>query len=163
MRIGLAIGASCLALPLAACDSSGPNLSHERDAVLTAERDWAMAATQRDLDRSVSFMADEAVMFPPGRAAVVGKSAIREYMAAGFATPGFSVTWEPEEVVIADCGDLAYTRSRSVYTLPGPDGQPQTVHAKGVAIWRKSTDGQWRCVADIWNDAPPPADVGQTP
>ena len=160
MRIWLAIGTLCLALPLAACVSSAPNLNHEKDEVLTAERNWALSAKQRDLERSVSFMADDAVMFPPGSPAIAGRAAIREYMAAGFGTPGFSVSWEPQEVVVADGGDLAYTRSQSVYTLPGPDGQTQTVHAKGVAIWRKSADGQWRCVVDIWNDAPPPANRG---
>ena len=75
-------------------------------------------------------------------------------MASGFATPGFSVTWEPEKVVVAADGDLAYTHSRSVYTFPGADGTIQTVHAKGIAIWRKGSDGGWRCVVDIWNDAP---------
>jgi uncharacterized protein (TIGR02246 family) len=149
-----------LILLVAACDSSGPKLEQERDAVLAAERNWATAAKQRDLERSVSFLADDAVMFPPGNPAIVGRAAIREYMAAGFATDGFSVTWEPEEVVVADSGELAYSRSRSVYTLPGPDGQIHTVHAKGVAIWRKAADGQWRCVVDIWNDAPPPAHLG---
>jgi ketosteroid isomerase-like protein len=33
------------------------------------------------------------------------------------------------------------------------------LHAKGVAIWRKEPDGSWRCIIDIWNEAPPPADA----
>ncbi len=101
-------------------------------------------------------MSDDAMMFPPAGAPVVGKAAIRDYMASGFATPGFSVTWEVEEVVVAADGDLAYTHSRSVYTVPGPDGTIQTVHAKGVTIWRKDTNEGWRCVVDIWNEAPSP-------
>jgi uncharacterized protein (TIGR02246 family) len=144
-----------LAMLLASCDSSRRNLDQERQAVLTAEREWAAAARDRDLDRSVSYMADDAMMFPPASPPVVGKAAIRDYMAAGFATPGFSVTWEPEKVLVAAGGDLAYTHSRSVYTVPGPDGKIQTLHAKGVAIWRKDADG-WRCVVDIWNESPPP-------
>lgn len=159
MRFTLAIGAFCLAAPIASCHTSHPNPDREREAVLAAEHEWAAAARQRDLDGSVSVMAEDAVMFPPGSAPIVGKAAIREYMASGFATPGFSVTWEPEAVVVADGGDLAYSRSRSVYTLPGPDGTIHTVHAKGVAIWRKSPDGKWRCVIDIWNEAPPPSRV----
>ena len=156
MRIKLVTAVICITIPLASCRSSFPNLDEHRAAVLTAERGWAAAARGRDLDRSVSYIADDAIMLPPGGAPVVGKAAIRDYMASGFATPGFSVTWEPEEVVVADGGDLAYTHSRSVYTVPGPDGTIQTVHAKGVAIWRKSTDGRWRCVVDIWNQAPSP-------
>lgn len=160
MRIKLVVVALCVAMPLASCHSSRRSLGQERRAVLTAEREWAAAARDQDLDRSVSYMADDAVMFPPESAPVVGKAAIRDYMAAGFATPGFSVIWEPEEVVVAASGDLAYTHSRSVYTIPGPDGTIQTLHAKGVAIWRKGAEGGWRCVVDIWNEAPSPAIKG---
>jgi len=29
--------------------------------------------------------------------------------------------------------------------------------SKSVAVWRKGSDGRWRCVVDAWNDdAPPP-------
>ena len=162
MCIKLGIAVICLAMPLASCDSARRSLDQDRKAVLTAEREWAAAARDGDLDRSVSYMADDAMMFPPAAEPVVGKAAIRQYMASGFATPGFSVNWEPEEVVVADGGDLAYTLARSVYTVPGPDGTIHTVHAKGVAVWRKNADGDWRCVVDIWNEAPPP-DVNVDP
>ena len=139
-------------------------MSDERDrdrrAVLTAERGWAAAARDQDLDRSVSYMADDAMMLPPGSAPIVGKAAIRDYVASAFATPGFSVTWEPEEVVVAESGGLAYTHSRSTYTVPLPDGTIQTIFAKGVAIWRKEATGDWRCVIDIWNEAPAPETGG---
>jgi len=152
----LTVAVICLTIPLVSCRSSQPGLDEDRTAVLTAERGWAAAARDKDLDSSVSYMANDAMMLPPAGAPVVGKVAIREYMASAFATPGFSVTWEPEEVVVATGGDFAYTHARSVYTFLGPDGTIQTVHAKGIAIWRKSADGHWRCVVDIWNDAPSP-------
>jgi uncharacterized protein (TIGR02246 family) len=149
---------SGLAALLTSCDSRhSRGRDQESVAVMAAERAWAEAARDRDLERSVYFMADDATMFPPGSAPVVGKAAIREYMAAGFATPGFSVTWEPEAVVVAENGELAYTRAKSQYTVPGPDGKIMTIYAKGVAIWRKDASGNWRCVVDIWNDAPAPA------
>jgi uncharacterized protein (TIGR02246 family) len=157
VRIGFGIFVVCLALSLAACNSSHPGSDEDRSAILKAERAWAAAAKAKDLDGSVSFMADDATMFPPMSGPVSGKAAIREYMAGGFATPGFSVTWEPEDAVVAVGGDLAYTRSRSVYTVPGANGAIETIYGKGVAIWRKSANGDWRCVVDIWNDAPPVA------
>jgi uncharacterized protein (TIGR02246 family) len=151
------LAAACLlALTLAACQSRSPDPQEASEAVMKAEREWAAAAQARDLERSVAFMADDAMMFPPGAAPIVGKAAIREYMAGAFATPGFSVTWEPAAVVIAEAGDLAYTHGRSTYTVPGSDGQIVTIHAKGVAIWRKDAQGVWRCIIDIWNDAPAP-------
>jgi len=154
---GNPIAAACvLALTLTACQSRTPDLDEARDAVMTAEREWAAAARARDAERSVEFMADDAMMFPPGGAPIVGKAAIREYMAGAFAIPGFSVTWQPVAVVVAEGGDLAYTHARSVYTVPGPDGAPVQVHSKGVAIWRRGPDGTWRCIIDIWNDSPAP-------
>jgi uncharacterized protein (TIGR02246 family) len=155
VRIQPGFLAVCLALSLTSCNSSHPGSDQDRSAILNAERAWAAAARAKDLDRSVSFMADDATMFPPMSGPVSGKAAIREYMAAGFATPGFSVTWEPEDAVVSAGGDLAYTRSRSVYTVPGANGAIETIYGKGVTIWRKSTNGDWRCVVDIWNDAPP--------
>ncbi len=155
VRIKLLVGGILLAT-LLSCRSSPPNPDQDRIAVLAAEREWATAARDRDLDRSLSHMAEDAVMLPPAGPPIVGKDAIRDYMASGFATPGFSVTWEPQSVVVAGGGDFAYTHARSVYTIPGPGGTVQTVHAKGVAIWRKDPDGTWRCVVDIWNEAPSP-------
>jgi uncharacterized protein (TIGR02246 family) len=130
------------------------NLEKERLAVMTAERGWAAAARDRDLERCLSYMADDATMLPPAGSPIVGKAAIRDFMTTAFATPGFSVQWEPQDVVVADGGDLAYTQARSVYTIHAPDGTPQTMHAKGVAIWRNEPDGSWRCVVDIWNESP---------
>jgi ketosteroid isomerase-like protein len=87
---------------------------------MTAERGWAAAARDQDLDRSLSYMADDATMLPPSGGPVV---------------------------------------ARSVYTIRATDGTLQTLHAMGVAIWRKEPGGSWRCVIDIWNEASPRADA----
>ena len=72
-RKSLTIAIICLALPLASCHPPRSSLDQDRKAVLTAEREWAAAARDRDLDRSVSYMADDATMFPPG-----GRACCRE-------------------------------------------------------------------------------------
>jgi uncharacterized protein (TIGR02246 family) len=139
---------------LLGCSRSAPDLEQARRAVAAADSAWVAAVSARDLEASVNAMAEDGTMFPPDQAPVVGRTAIREYMAAAFATPGFSVQWETDETRVASSGDLAYSFSRSRYTFPDSNGTIQTVHAKGVAVWRRETDGSWRCVADIWNGAP---------
>ena len=139
---------------LLGCATSAPDLEQARRAVVAADSAWAAAAAARDLEASVNAMADDGIMFPPDQAPVVGRTAIKEYMAAAFATPGFSVQWVTGETRVASGGDLAYSLDRSRYTVPDPSGAIRTIHAKGVTVWRHEADGRWRCVADIWNSAP---------
>jgi uncharacterized protein (TIGR02246 family) len=131
-----------------------PDLTAEHRAVTEADSAWAKASAAGEAERSLSFLADDAIMFPPGQPPVIGKAAIREFVRSSLAVPGFSVSWVSDVVRVATSGDIAYTFGRSRYTFPESTGALQTMHAKGVAIWRKERDGQWRCVADIWNEAP---------
>jgi len=125
-----------------------------RRAIAEADRAWATAAEAHNLEGSVGVMADDGVMYPPDQAPVIGREAIKKYMASAFATPGFSVTWTTGDIHVAAGGDLAYSDARSRYTVPDSGGAIRTIHAKGIAVWQRGPDGQWRCVADIWNAAP---------
>ena len=144
----------CAGSILLGCATSPPDLERARREVAAADSAWAAAAAARDLEASVNAMADDGVMFPPDQAPVVGRAAIKGYMAAGFSIPGFSVQWSPGEIKVASSGDLAYSFGRSRYTIPDSSGTIRTIHAKGVTVWRREADGRWRCVADIWNSAP---------
>ena len=54
------------------------DVEKERAAILQTDKEWLAAALEgRDLGRIVSFWTDDAIVFPPGSAAVVGKEAIR--------------------------------------------------------------------------------------
>jgi uncharacterized protein (TIGR02246 family) len=144
----------CASSTLLGCGTSAPDLEQARRAVVAADSAWAAAAAARDLEGSVNAMADDGIMLPPDQAPVVGRTAIKEYMAAAHATPGFSVQWVTGETRVASSGDLAYSFDRSRYTIPDSSGTIRTIHAKGVTVWRREADGRWRCVADIWNSAP---------
>ena len=125
--------------------------------IRAADSAFAAAASAHDLDGSVGSLTADAIMFPPDQPPLVGRAAIRAYMRESFATPGFSVSWTTDTVVVSASGDMAYSFGRSRYTFPGRSGAPgavDTAHGKGVSIWRRDPDGQWRTVADIWNGAP---------
>ncbi len=149
---------ACLSAAISACAPAPPDLQAEQAALMQTSRDWAQAAASGDIDRTVSYWADDAIVMPSDESAVVGKAAIREFVRASFATPGFSVTWEPEQASIANDGDLGYLIERSRFTVNGADGALLTLQGKSVTIWRKNSTGAWKCVVDIWNDNPPPAE-----
>ncbi len=148
MRTRLLVVPSLLALIgcRAHTDAAG-----ERVAILHADQEWANAAASKDVERTVSFWAEDAVVFPPDQPAIRGKDSIRAYVLASFKMPGFAVRWQTTELTVSPGGDLAYGSGTNVVTLNGPDGKPVTLAGKAVTVWRKGSDGDWKCVVDIWN------------
>ena len=156
----IVLSAALLFSPLPASAQSA-KASAARAALLKADIEWAAAAGTKDPERIVSFWTEDAVVYPPREAPVIGKAAIRKYVAASLAVPGFAISWKPGEAVVSASGDLGYTTGTNSFTFPDAQGQLTTSHGRYVTVWRKESDGRWRCVIDSWNEAPPP--VGATP
>jgi ketosteroid isomerase-like protein len=128
------------------------DLESERTALMQISREWASVAAGGDLDRILAYWSDDAVVMPPGQRAVVGKTAIREFLRQTSAVPGFSITWEPERATVS--GDVGYMIERNRVTLKHADGVVREHFGKAVTVWRKDAAGEWRCVVDAWNDNP---------
>lgn len=136
-------------------DSKAPlDLETERAALMQASRDWAQAAQEQDTERLLSFWTEDAIVMPPDQPAVIGKPAIREYVAAAGAIPGFTISWEPERATISESGDMGYLIEHNRVTMNDAAGAPQTQYGKVVTVWRKDADGAWKCVVDVWNNNP---------
>ena len=136
------------------------NLAAEEAAIRSTDANWLAAAGAHDLERILPFWSDDATIYPPGDSPIVGKQAIRKYVASAFATPGFSITWQTGKVEIAESGDLAYSVGIDRISANGPDGKSATVENTGVAIWKKQADGSWKCVVDIMSPAATPKSGG---
>jgi uncharacterized protein (TIGR02246 family) len=132
------------------------NLASEEAAIRTTDANWLAAATSHDLERILPFWADDASILPPGAPAVVGKEAIRKYVAGSFATPGFSITWTTDKVEVSESGDMAYSVGTDRTSVTAPNGKPVIEEGRGVAIWKKQPDGSWKCVMDVMSPAPAP-------
>ncbi len=145
-----------LLLAGASCASAG-RPEDVRARILQLDADWSEAAQTRDVDRVVSYWADDATVLPPGSPAIVGKAAIREFVARSFDNPSFRISWKTNDVVVSPGGEFAYGIGTNRVNVTAPDGTPVTVDGKAVTIWRREKDGSWKCVVDIWNDAPPAA------
>jgi len=141
---------------ISAC-SRTPDLAAEQERLLARDREWAtVAAAGQDVDRVASYWSDDALVMPPGQPIIEGKAAIREFVAASFKIPGFRIHWTSQRPAFSPDGQVAYMRAANEITVPGENG-PLTIVGRGVTVWRVDKDGQWRCVVDIWNGAPPPA------
>jgi uncharacterized protein (TIGR02246 family) len=141
-------------LAWAGCATSG-GTNNAASEILQLDAEWSRAAQSRDVERIVSFWAEDAAVFPPGRPPVVGKMAIREFVTESFQMPGFNISWNTTTVVVSRSGDIAYTTGTNRVSFSASDGKQIVVEGKAVAVWRRQKDGAWRCVVDIWNDASP--------
>lgn len=126
-----------------------------RAELLKADTEWAaIAAKGNDMDRLVSYWADDAVVYPPGEAAVTGKPAIRKYITDKFKTPWFSISWKPAQAVVAASGDVGYTMGSNEIASTDARGRVTRKQGRYLSVWRRSAGGPWRCTVDVWNDAP---------
>jgi uncharacterized protein (TIGR02246 family) len=124
--------------------------SADEQAIRALDVAWSHAAESKDLDKTVSFYADDASMLPPNMPIATGKDAIRAVWSQLISAPG-SITFAPSKIVISKSGDLAYEIGAFQSTVNDARGKPATSTGKFVVAWQKR-DGQWKVVADIFND-----------
>ena len=151
LALCMSVVAGCAA-PLPTFDAAAAS-----EALLKQDREWSQIASEgKDVDKIVSYWADDAIVIPSGQPVVEGKAALRAFVVASLAVPGFKIHWTSEKPSFSPDGHLAYMRGTNETTFTGDNG-PVTVQARALTVWRHESDGQWRCVADTWNEGPPPA------
>jgi uncharacterized protein (TIGR02246 family) len=138
------------------------NVAEVESAIRATDAQWLATVKTRDAEKSASFWSDDASIFPPNAAPVIGKQAIRSYVAGAFASPGFSIDWKTDKVVVAASGEMAYATGTDVFTFKTPDNQLHSEHTNGVVVWKKQADGSWKAAIDIWNADAPPEGAGKT-
>lgn len=158
-RFVLLLAGVCL---VEACGSPQFDAAVESRMLLRRDAEWAQAASEgKDIEKTVSYWSDDAVVIPQGQPVAEGKAAIRDFVTSSLQIPGFKIHWVSDKVTFSPDGKLAYMRGNNEMTVPGPTGAPVTLPGRGITVWRMEPDGEWRCVVDIWND--PPAIENSTP
>ena len=131
------------------------DLERERTRLLERDAEWASAASSgQDVDRILSYWTEDAQVFAPGLPVFRGRVALRGYVEGALAIPSFQITWTTSEASLSPDGKLGYLLSTNAVTMPGQDGRPVTTRGRAVTVWRRDSDGEWRCAIDIWNDGP---------
>ena len=128
------------------------DLERERRRLLERDAEWALLGSRGvEIERILSYWTEDAVVYPPGLPAVSGKAAIRSYVQAALAVPGFRITWTTANATLSPDGRLGYLLGGNTIQQPGVDGELVTAHGRAVTIWRREGDGEWQCAVDIWN------------
>ena len=118
---------------------------------------WSKAAGSKDLDKTVSYYSDDAIVMPPNNKIATTKEAIRKVWQDLIASPGLVVSWKTTKVEVAKSGDLACLSGTYELTMNDASGKPVNDRGKYVEVWEKQADGKWKCGTDIWNSDLPVA------
>jgi len=127
----------------------------DETAIRVAVIEWSKAAQAKDVNKAVSFYADDAMQFVDKGPLVKGKDNIRTGWEQMLALPGPGLTFATTRVEVARSGDMAY--EYGTYDFAKADKRGNVIDEKGkyVLVWKKQADGSWKVAADIDNrDAP---------
>ena len=161
VRIALAscIAPMVLALACQPTTQTPPDTRAADEAALRkVDDDWSKAAGARDVDKTVSYYSDDALVMPPNAPVTTSKEEIRKIWKDYLTSPGFSGGWKATKVEVARSGEIGYVSGTWEFTFNDASGKPMADRGKFTEVWKKQADGNWKCVADIWNsDLPLPA------
>ncbi len=124
----------------------------EGEKLMQTSREWSKVAATNDIEKTLSYWADDAVMISSGQPPLNGKKAIREMVEGSSKIPGFKISWEPQSVSVSKSGNMAYMIEKKQITTNDSLGNPLTKFGTGVTIWRKEVDGSWKNTVEIMND-----------
>ncbi|HET6766605.1 MAG TPA: DUF4440 domain-containing protein, partial [Chitinophagaceae bacterium] len=155
MNIKLIIPYVLSAIFMVSCTERNVDLKAEEAAILKIDSTWsAMATNSKDVEKIVSYWSDDAVVIPPGEPPVLGKDALRKMVGDVSNIPGFSLSWKSSDVHFSPDGKMAYMYGENLFSMNDSTGNKISIPGRGYTIWRKETDGSWKCVVDIWNSPP---------
>ena len=120
-------------------------------ALRDLDAQWSAAAGAKDIDKTVSYYSENAVVMPPNAPSATTRETIRSAWKEMLTSPGAAVSWKATKVEVAKSGDLACVSGTYEETTIDASGKPVNDRGKYVEIFKKQADGTWKVVADIWN------------
>jgi uncharacterized protein (TIGR02246 family) len=106
-----------------------------------------------DLDRFMSFFADDVVVMPPGAPAVVGIEGFKNMMTEMFSrserSDGVSIS---RDITVVEDWAIEWHEQATTYTSNETGKSTRQFH-KGIWVFRRE-DGNWKIARYCWNNAP---------
>jgi len=107
---------------------------------------WSATAATKDLEKTVSFYSDDAIVMPPNAPADTSKEAIRKGW-KDLLDSISDISRKTTRIEVAKSGDLAVLIG--TYDMTTKDGTKD--HGKYCEVWEKQPDGKWKCGTDMFS------------
>lgn len=143
--------AAVAALALAGCAKPKADTKAIEEAAHGA---YVKAINSNDVDTLMGDLTDDVVYQSPGEPEIVGKDAVRKWVAPYFGA--YRTEWKKTSIGFTVAGDWAFER----YTYESKDtdrktGAVTTDVGKGINIYHHDADGKWRVARDGWSSSLP--------
>ena len=112
---------------------------------------WAKAAAAKDVEQTIAYYSNDAIVLPPNATSAATKEAIRNVWRDMLASSGLVITWKPTRVEASKSGDMAHVSGTYEFSINDASGKPFNDRGKYLEVWKKQADGNWKCAADMWN------------
>jgi len=155
MKFNQLVLACAMLVTITACNKSTIDQQAEAEKLMELSRSWAKSVKEKDVEKMLSYWANDAIVMSPNEPSVVGIEALRGMVERSMKIPGFEINWQPQKAYVSKSGDLGYVIIKNYMTMPVDTlGNTRTIYNKGVEIWKKEENGAWKNVIDISNSDP---------
>jgi len=131
-------------------EKTGDSRSVEQ-ALRDLDAQWSKAAAAKDVEQTISYYSDNAIVLPPNATTAATKEAVRGVWKDMLASPGLAISWKPTRVQLSKSSDMGWVSGTYELTMNDASGKPINDRGKYLEVWEKQTDGNWKCRADMWN------------
>lgn len=125
--------------------------SPDETAIREASAAWSKTAASKELERCLSFYTDNAYVLPFNAPLAQLKDQIRHVWSILMSNPGYSLSFGPMVIEVAQSGELGYEIGTFDLTLADDAGKPRAMRGKYVVVWKKQANRMWKAAADIFN------------
>lgn len=126
-----------------------PDLAAIETTIRDADKAWSDAASAKDLDKTVSFYADDANFLMAGLPLATGKDNVRKDWSTLLSDPNLvTISFAPTSVHVNEDGDMAYEIGTYELVTKDKKGKQNTEKGKFAVVWKKQADGSWKVEVD---------------
>jgi ketosteroid isomerase-like protein len=116
--------------------------------LLKTDNDFALSSAEKGIKNAyLEYVDSNGVLLRPNSLPIIGADAI-DYIIA-MQDERYSMTWRPNEAIVAASGELGYTYG--TYKLQPSNGDA-SFYGTYVSIWKKQADGKWKFVLNTGNE-----------
>lgn len=116
--------------------------------IIAVEKEFMDMTTDQGLAVAFKYFAADTAALKRGDKLIIGKDAIMNSYRNNAKNTNVKLTWKPDFVDVAKCGDMAYTYGQYQYSFVDSAGIKRS--SKGVfhTVWKRQRNGEWKYVFD---------------